>query len=373
VIVQLGGTNNGSQPSNGAPHAGSGVTAAIGETVAKSGRSTGLTCASVNATNIEASVEYTKGCGTGSTFDVTYTDAISMGDGTFSAEGDSGSLVVDQTTADSVGLLFAGSDTDTVANPIGDVLAQLADPATSAQPTILGTANTHAVAACSLPGPQSAMAERLAVAQVLANAASLTQAGTARDAHTDQLLARPEILAVGTGASYDNPGEAAVLLFVGKGQSHAGLPAELDGVRTRIVESDMSGKRGVLSAADSAMLEQASTALVAVQTIPATETTRALTVHKAHAAEWMKQAGVQGVGITSSVDAPGEAALLIFVVRGADRAAIPAVIDGLRTRVRVSSRFRAGGRQMHSAQGACGAPSRLDAAALRTTASRPER
>jgi len=176
TILQLGGTNNGNQPTDGPPHAGSGITATLGEAVAKSGRSTGLTCASITSMNVEATVEYQKGCGTGTTFNVTYDDAISMGDGTFSAEGDSGSLVVDMNTADAVGLLFAGSDTDTIANPIGDVLAQMADPATSVQPTILGSANTHAVAACSLPGPQAAMAAALVVAHATAANSAMQQA-----------------------------------------------------------------------------------------------------------------------------------------------------------------------------------------------------
>jgi len=70
--------------------------------------------------------------------------------------------------------------------------------------------------------------------------------------------------------------------------------------------------------------------------------TRAYTVKTTHAKDLMKMAGVQGVGVTSSVDAPGEAALMIFVIRGVEHAPIPAVIDGLRTRVRESSRFRAG-------------------------------
>jgi hypothetical protein len=353
TISQLGGITSGGQPTNGGPHAGSGIAASLGETVAKSGRSTGLTCASINAINVQASVEYTKGCGTGSTFDVTYTDAISMGDGTFSAEGDSGSLIVDQTSADAVGLLFGGSDTDTVANPIADVLAQMADPATSAIPTVLGTASPHSVAACSLPGPQAGIARALQLAHVAANASAAEKSAAAREAHAAQLLSTPQILAIGSGASYDRPGEAAILLFVAKGQSHLGLPQELDGVGTRIVEAEMTGKRGVLSAADSAAAELSAPAALSVQSIPAAETARALVVHKTHAARWMKQAGVQGVGVTSSVDAPGEAALLIFLVRGSAQPEIPPVIDGLRTRVRVSSRFRTGTHQFHLPQSAC--------------------
>jgi hypothetical protein len=65
----------------------------------------------------------------------------------------------------------------------------------------------------------------------------------------------------------------------------------------------------------------------------------------------MKQPGVQGVGVSSSVDSPGEAALIIFVIRGVAHNPIPAVIDGLRTRVRESSRFKAGngGAERHRA------------------------
>ena len=42
------------------------------------------------------------------------------------------------------------------------------------------------------------------------------------------------------------------------------------------------------------------------------------------------------------MDSPGEAALMIFTIRGVSQDAIPPVIDGLRTRVRESSRFKAG-------------------------------
>ena len=51
------------------------------------------------------------------------------------------------------------------------------------------------------------------------------------------------------------------------------------------------------------------------------------------------------MGITSSADSPREAALMIFLERGVSHEPIPPVIDGLRTRVRESSRFRAGVRE----------------------------
>ena len=45
--------------------------------------------------------------------------------GIFSAPGDSGSVIVDRATRRATALLFAGSSTYTVANPLPDVLAQL--------------------------------------------------------------------------------------------------------------------------------------------------------------------------------------------------------------------------------------------------------
>jgi hypothetical protein len=117
---------------------------------------------------------------------------------------------------------------------------------------------------------------------------------------------------------------------------------QVDGVRTQIVEGTLFAKRGALSAQESAQLEQSTAAAPEVYPVSDAEMARAKPVHAAHAQELMSQPGVQGVGITSSLDAPGEAALMIFVVRGATQNPIPPVIDGLRTRVRESSRFRAG-------------------------------
>jgi len=55
-----------------------------------------------------------------------YVDQLIITPGTFSGGGDSGSLIVtDNSTHNPVGLLFAGSTSTTIANPIGDVLTQL--------------------------------------------------------------------------------------------------------------------------------------------------------------------------------------------------------------------------------------------------------
>jgi hypothetical protein len=173
-------------------------------------------------------------------------------------------------------------------------------------------------------------------------AEAMQKATAVRDANAPALLSHTEVEAVGVGASFDNPGEAAIVLFVAKGQPRTGIPASVEGIRTRIVEGEFFAERGVLSTEQSAALERATATAQIVYPISEAEFARAKAVHQARVDEWMSKAGVQGVGIGSSVDSPGEAALVLFVIRGVARETIPPVIDGLRTRVRESSRFRAG-------------------------------
>jgi hypothetical protein len=357
-ILYLGGTTDSNNvPVPGAPDAGVGIPPTVSLQVAKSGRSTGLTCSSVLAVNTATSVQYNKSCdGTGATFTVDYDNQVDVTGGDFAAEGDSGSLIVSQNTADPVALLFAGSDSDVVGNPVSQVLAFFSS---GGNPTTFVGAGPHAVIGCTLPtGAQSAtQAARLAVQTPTMEQSELQRAIAARDARASALLAHPAVQAVGVGASLDNPGEPAIEFFVTRGASHEGIPAEVNGIRTRIVEGDLFAKRGAeISAADSATNERAGAAPRLVYSISAAEMERAYMVKTAHAKDLMKMAGVQGVGVTSSVDSPGEAALMIFVIRGVTRAPIPAVIDGLRTRVRESSRFRAGYRGYEPRGAACRVP-----------------
>jgi hypothetical protein len=357
TILQLGGANNNNLPTDGPPHQGTGVSPAVGGTVAKSGRSTGITCSTIFAINAAFSVEYQKGCGTGATFSASYTNQVDINNNGFSAEGDSGSLIVTQGTADPVALLFAGSTTDTVGNPISQVLAGLPDPTTRQTPVFMGSTATHPVAACSLPGPQAGMAARMALPKVTASAQGLSSALAARDANASQLMASyPQVQAVGVGASYDNPAEPAILLFLHPGQAATNLPAQVDGVRTRIVPGESFSQQGALSAEESAALEQSAAPPQLVYPLSETEIARAEKVRAAHTQEWMKKPGVQGVGLGSSVDAPGEAALVIFLIKGMQHDPIPQVIDGLRTRVRESDRIRAGFRQGLKRGGCSAAP-----------------
>jgi hypothetical protein len=194
------------------------------------------------------------------------------------------------------------------------------------------------VIGCSLPGPNSAQktVPSLSVADE-----EMQSAVAARDTYADKLLAIAGVRGVGVGPSLDHAGKAAVLIFVMPGTAHNRFPGQLDGVRTRIVETTSESSRGILSAEDARSLAPQQPTF-AVTSLSAEETARAKAAHTSLVDEWMKQPGVQGFGVSSSADSPGEAALMIFLIRGAAHDAIPAVIGGVRTRVRESSRFHAG-------------------------------
>lgn len=350
-ILLLGGTLTNGVPDPGPPTSGTGLTpvqaiaAPHNGAVAKSGRTTGLTCSTIIGTNVASNVAYYAHCGDANTaFTVNYTDLVAVNGGDFSDSGDSGSLIVTQDTAEAVALLFAGSDTDAVGNPIGDVLPAFPG-AGNVTPTIVGsssrpTSATPQVIGCTLP----ALKAVTTVPQVKAVAESIQQASAVRDLHAPQLLTIPAIKAVAVGESYDHPGKAAILLFVGNGESLVDIPRTIDGVRTRLIEGNDWAHYGLLSSEESADLLSTAGRPQIVYPLQQGEYLRAKTVHTAHVTELLKQAGILGVGITSSVDAPGEAALLIYVLRGAPQDNIPAEIDGLRTRVRETNPFTTGRR-----------------------------
>lgn len=105
------------------------VAAAVRQSVKKSGRTTGLTRSRVSGINGTVSVTYDNECAGGDAFTKTFTGQIVITNtlSTFLAGGDSGSLLVQDVTTNPkpVGLLYAGSNTTAIANPIGQVLTFL--------------------------------------------------------------------------------------------------------------------------------------------------------------------------------------------------------------------------------------------------------
>jgi hypothetical protein len=97
------------------------ASASVGMQVQKYGRTTALTQGRIYATNATVDVTYDHGV-------ARFVGQIIITPGNFSAGGDSGSLIVkkDRNAGENnkpVGLLFAGSRTITVANPINEVLS----------------------------------------------------------------------------------------------------------------------------------------------------------------------------------------------------------------------------------------------------------
>ena len=192
-----------------------------GMSVAKAGRTTGFTCASIAATNTSVTVQYETQCGGGTTWNVSYTNQVLINSRTFSAGGDSGSLIVDAATARPVALLFAGSSSTTIANPIGDVMTKLGGI------TFVGGAD-HKVA-CSTKKPRGAVA-----------AASLTQAVKIKEKHAKRWMDDDDaVMAVGVSQDDANDADAVVLVIVERGRKmRQDIPAMIDGVKTKVIFSD---------------------------------------------------------------------------------------------------------------------------------------
>jgi hypothetical protein len=158
--------------------------------VAKSGRTTGLTCASISALNLDVSVDYYLDCAeTKPYLTKTFTNQLAISGNQFSDAGDSGALVVDAANAEPVGLYFAGG-TDAsgvsqgVANPATDVLNEL-----SAQ---LGRRNVYLCGRSRPPGqlPQLRRqhAQRRAGAHAQRRGERARPAGPGAGPHAGELL-----------------------------------------------------------------------------------------------------------------------------------------------------------------------------------------
>jgi hypothetical protein len=99
------------------------TSANIGMSVKKFGRTTELTTGTVAEINVTVNVCY-DGRGAVCFKVAKFVDQISISPGSFSAGGDSGSLIVTTSGNKPVALLFAGSSTRTIASPIDPILTE---------------------------------------------------------------------------------------------------------------------------------------------------------------------------------------------------------------------------------------------------------
>ncbi len=321
-ILQLGAPGHDQTLSPAPPMAGSGETltaANLGMDVAKSGRTTGLTCSSIEAVELSVKVDYYKDCAETQPYYVkTYTNQIGIGGSHFTDSGDSGALVLDASNARAIGLYFAGgTDGDgnglSVANPIGDVLQELETQANS-RLSIVGTTTPHPIA-CLRYDPAVPAEPPHVAASAMAKAEN-----TAEEA--SQSLRSPGILGTAAGHSFDSPGEAALIVYT----EHPGVavPQTIDGLRTQVIVTDAT-----------AVAHSFAPTMPSLEPgihLSAAALTGATAIERAQAPQLMSDPAIFGVGVTQSRDNPAEAALLVLVDINRNPQSMPATLGGLRVR-----------------------------------------
>jgi hypothetical protein len=195
----------------------------VGLSVAKSGRTTGFTTGTIGSINTSVSVQYQASCGQGKKFVVSYTNQVVINSSTFSAGGDSGSLIVtNDSNHQPVALLFAGSSTTTIGNPMGEVLTQISQA--------LGT--TASVAGTTQAASIETLVENGLLLQDVEHATSV------KSRHERELMALAGVIGVGVGPD-DNSGKPAVVVYVDRGMGRLPeLPPQVENVKVRFVLTD---------------------------------------------------------------------------------------------------------------------------------------
>jgi hypothetical protein len=200
-------------------------TPTVGLSVKKAGRTTGLTTGTIQALNVSATIQYQRGCNTGTRFNVTYTNQVSVTPGTFSGGGDSGSLILSSTNHP-VALLFAGSSAVTIGNPIQSVINAYQAG---------GHTFSFVGAACKDATDESLLTGALPF--------EVDFAKTVQQRYQADLFSRPGVLGVGVGKTDDKAAttETAIIVYVQSTKGGAmprNFPTELDGVKVRLIPTD---------------------------------------------------------------------------------------------------------------------------------------
>jgi len=202
----------------------------VGLAVAKSGRTTGFTTGSIQSVNTSVSVQYQRGCNQGKKFVVSYTNQVVVTPGSFSAGGDSGSLIVSNNSAtchQPVALLFAGSSSSTIGNPIGEVLTKVGN-ALGTSVSFVGTSCTAKASAAELGGQE-----------LVPSQAAVNYATDVMRVHVDDLMSRPSVIGVGVGASDTDATEAVIVIYVDVTTGITPqLPTLLNGVPVKVIYTD---------------------------------------------------------------------------------------------------------------------------------------
>lgn len=215
------------------------VAPAVGMSVAKSGRTTGFTTGTIGSINTSVSVQYTANCGGGKKTNITFTNQVVINGSSFSAGGDSGSLIVTNNSAHNpVALLFAGSSSATVGNPASLVLTRLST-ALGRSLSFVGSGGGNS------PTTQSGKSEKEPFVRGFGGAMpqlpwqASDRASEVLETYRANLMATPGVIGAGVGATSENDSEPAIVVYVDRTSSHRPMFAPaLDGIAVRVVHTD---------------------------------------------------------------------------------------------------------------------------------------
>jgi len=215
------------------------VSPSVGLGVAKSGRTTGFTTGTISSINTSVSVQYQKGCNSGKKFTVTYTNQVVINSSTFSAGGDSGSLILTNNASHNpVALLYAGSSSTTIGNPIGEVLTKLGT-ALGRTFSFVGGGGGGGGASPTTAGGKQPFIPGLAGLMPQLPQQAVERASAVLENHRANLMFQPGVMGVGVGASGRTDGEAAIVIYVNKDAANRpNLPDNLEGIPVTVVLTD---------------------------------------------------------------------------------------------------------------------------------------
>jgi hypothetical protein len=304
--------------------------------VVKSGRTTGLTCSTVDSIANTVQISYFKDVSETLPYTTkTFTNQIGIPGSYFSDFGDSGALVVDASNAEPVGLFFAGAvdnagNGESFAHPITDVLTELSTQSQAngaVQLQVVG-GGKHSVSCLNYDANTATAGAAIAV-PAAAKAEATAIASTAGSALVDSSRG---ILGVAAGSSTDQPGRAAVIVYVDPSRPFPAIPQTLQGLPTVVIPSTAAQ---VASGTAPRML-----AVRPGIHLPQATLNAAVAIHDQYASQIMADPAFFGVGVTQSQDDPSQAALLVFVDIAKTPRSQPATIGGLRVRYKPLHRIR---------------------------------
>ncbi len=304
---------------------GKGENATLQLRVAKSGRTTGLTCGKVTALDLDVSVDYYRDCAeTKPYITKTFTNQIAVSGDRFSDAGDSGAVLVDSYNAEPIGLFFAGGIdaagvSHGIANPASDVLNAFSSQLTGDRGvSFVGTAD-HEVSCLSYGDNTTSSAQT----RILPDA-EIARQQTAVNAGRSLVSPSAGIFGIAAGKSADEPGRAALIVYIDE-NSLPVVPATVAGVRTIVLAA--TARSVALGSAPSAATDAGMPPLAGSAIMQALATKQQI-AHKL----MQQNPAFFAVGVGQSLDNPRDPALIIYVDRTRVPTQLPSTINGVRTR-----------------------------------------